>query len=280
MNSNSLSAEKKKKSMISHIKLKKIVVFLCFFSIGFNLYSESVFTLDLKKDIVIGAISLGIFFGSFLIDDEPKNIPDSLNKNDVNAFDRWLMFPFDKTLYDLRYIQLFATSFLPIITPLVVGGWNIIQGFDVWLTYGIMYAQAVSLTYGTRMSLGRAIERYRPHVYFEGVSSISSLSNNSFPSGSTALSFLPATFLSVTFVAEYPDSPWKIPVIVGSYTLATIVGITRILSGVHFLTDVIAGAAIGSFYGWLIPTLHKRTNNDDKITFHFTGNGCLISLRL
>jgi len=47
----------------------------------------------------------------------------------------------------------------------------------------------------------------------------------------------------------------------------------------HFLTDVLAGAAIGSFYGWLIPFLHKRPNIDNGISFHLTENGGIISLK-
>lgn len=88
---------------------------------------------------------------------------------------------------------------------------------------------------------------------------------------------MPATFLSVTFSAEHPDSQFRIPIIIGSYSIAVTVGVLSILSGNHFLTDVLVGAAIGSFYGWVMPTLHRRTN--ENFSFHFTGNGILMSLR-
>ncbi|MDR0411846.1 MAG: phosphatase PAP2 family protein [Treponema sp.] len=42
------------------------------------------------------------------------------------------------------------------------------------------------------------------------------------------------------------------------YTLAAEIASMRIVSGSHFLTDVLTGAAIGSFHGWIIPFLHKR----------------------
>ncbi|MDR0382654.1 MAG: phosphatase PAP2 family protein, partial [Spirochaetaceae bacterium] len=45
--------------------------------------------------------------------------------------------------------------------------------------------------------------------------------------------------------------------IFGAYTLATGIASMRIISGSHFLTDVLTGTAIGSFYGWIIPFLHK-----------------------
>jgi membrane-associated phospholipid phosphatase len=100
---------------------------------------------------------------------------------------------------------------------------------------------------------------------------------NSFPSGSTALAFLSAGFLSATFSAEYPDSKWKVPIIAGAYTLAAGVAACRIYSGSHFLTDVLVGAAIGSLYGWAIPMLHKKQNNN--LAINFTGNGFVASLK-
>ena len=258
--------------------INKLIFLILFLTlIKFDVYSESVFTWDLKKDIAIGAFSLGLFFGAYLMSNEPE-VPTNLNRNDVNAFDRGLMFPRDQALYDVRYLQMFVLSVLPIVSPLAVTRGNVRRNLDTWLTYGIMYAQAVFLTYGTRMLIGNVVNRYRPHEYFDNPTH--PIKNNSFPSGTTAIAFMPATFLSVTFSAEFPDSPWRIPLIVGSYTLATAVGVTRIFSGAHFLTDVLAGAAIGSLYGWLIPTLHRRKNIEgNRISPLFTGNGIMLSLK-
>lgn len=62
---------------------------------------------------------------------------------------------------------------------------------------------------------------------------------NSFPSGHTATAFMTATMLS----REYGHkSPW---VSYGSYGLATATGLMRILNNRHWISDVMAGAAIG-----------------------------------
>ena len=256
------------------IIMKRLVFLFCFIIVGFNLYSESVFSLDLKKDIFLSTLSLGVFFGADLLIDE-YIMPNNLNRNDVNIFDRGLMFPYNDTLGDIRSIMMLGIQVLPIITPLA----GSIRGeFDTWLTYGIMYAHAAILTWGTDKLLNRVVDRYRPGVYFYDTIT-SPIGTDSFPSGSTAVAFLPATFLSYTFSLEYPDSPWRIPVIVGSYTAATAVGVISLLSGKHFLTDVLAGAVMGTFYGWLIPSLHRRTNNDNNVSFFFTGNGAAVLLR-
>ncbi len=34
-------------------------------------------------------------------------------------------------------------------------------------------------------------------------------------------------------------------------------GVLRVWSGNHYPSDVIAGAAVGSFIGWLVPRMHK-----------------------
>lgn len=62
---------------------------------------------------------------------------------------------------------------------------------------------------------------------------------NSFPSGHTATAFMTAAMLS----KEYGwRSPWYS---IGGYTAAAFTGIFRILNNRHWLTDVVAGAAIG-----------------------------------
>ena len=257
-------------------KLKRHIIILLFFIVGFNSYSESVFTYDIKKDIIISAISIGVYYGHNLINNRVRQ-SNYLNRNDVNIIDRRLMFPFNESFDNVRNYLSPILFILPVITPLAIGGLDIRkrQNFDIWLTYGIMYAQGLLLAKGTRRFLGRATVRDEPRHYFSNTIG----GSRSFPSGTAAYAFMPATFLSVTFSAEFPESPWRIPVIVGSHTLASIVGASRILSGGHFLTDVLAGAALGSFYGWLIPTLHKRTHAENRISFNFVVNGLILSLK-
>ena len=63
--------------------------------------------------------------------------------------------------------------------------------------------------------------------------------HNSFPSGHTATTFMTAAMLS----KEYGwKSPWFS---IGGYTVAAVTGVSRIMNNRHWLTDVLAGAAIG-----------------------------------
>ena len=61
----------------------------------------------------------------------------------------------------------------------------------------------------------------------------------SFPSGHTASAFLMMTLLANTFPAlQIPTFCW-----------ATLVGVARVHLGVHYPTDVLAGALLGIFAG-------------------------------
>ena len=62
---------------------------------------------------------------------------------------------------------------------------------------------------------------------------------NSFPSGHTATAFTCAHILHKEFGEV---SPW---ISVGGYTVATFVGVSRILNNRHWISDVLAGAGIG-----------------------------------
>jgi undecaprenyl-diphosphatase len=74
------------------------------------------------------------------------------------------------------------------------------------------------------------------------------ISGFAFPSAHAAIAFMLAVLLS----KYYPK--YRIPL----YALAVLTAIARIYSGAHYLTDVIAGAAIGVLMGWVFLINEKR----------------------
>ncbi len=98
-------------------------------------------------------------------------------------------------------------------------------------------------------------------MYFEGYPEKevkSGDSERSFPSRHSILAFASATFTSYVFSTYYPDSDWKVPVSLLSYGLAATTSAFRVASGNHFLTDVVAGALIGTAVGLAVPALHSQ----------------------
>ena len=245
-------------------------------TVTLNCFAESAYTYDLTKDLIIGSVTLGLTTSSFFIKNSSNNASGNavVQKNSVNAFDRGLIFRFNKPLDITSTIAVYGMMALPVLSV----GANI-KNADVWLSYGIMYAESVLLVFSTTEILKNSIMRYRPYFYFGEIpGGQGSEYYKSFPSRHTAFAFMSAGFLSSTFFTEYPDSPWKIPLCAISYSLAAGIGAARILSGNHFLSDVLAGAAIGSVYGYLIPWLHLRKDSG-KVTVAPLPNGLSVSFR-
>ncbi|MBT4762205.1 MAG: phosphatase PAP2 family protein [Bdellovibrionaceae bacterium] len=64
--------------------------------------------------------------------------------------------------------------------------------------------------------------------------------NHSMPSGHTSTSFASATYLASTYGLK-----WGIP----AFSIATLVALERIKNDAHWLSDTIAGACLGIFWG-------------------------------
>jgi membrane-associated phospholipid phosphatase len=237
-----------------------------------NSFAESAYTYNLRRDLIIGPLSIGVFVASFFIDSRPTN--DSFPENNINAFDRLLMFSYDTNLDAAGDVIMYTLLALPVIP--MIGN---VRDANALLTYGIMYAEAFMLTYGTKDILKNIINRNRPYSYFGPVpSGLEDDYDKSFPSGHTSLAFMSAGFLTSILLKDYSNSKWKTPVISISYSMAVAVAVNRIRSGSHFLTDVITGVAIGSLYGYLVLAIHlNRKRNNTNITLATSLNGFILS---
>lgn len=101
-----------------------------------------------------------------------------------------------------------------------------------------------------------AFGRSRPYQQ-RGVTHLSPFSGDaSFPSGHTTQAFAVASVIA----ANYP-SPW---VETAAYGLASLVGLSRVQRDAHFLSDVAAGALIGTWTGRQVAALHDGA---DRLSF-------------
>ncbi len=95
------------------------------------------------------------------------------------------------------------------------------------------------LTFGLKYS----VNRNRPYVTYPDLDPYQTYHDQSFPSGHSSFAFCSATSLSLCYPRWY--------VVVPAYTWATAVGYSRLHLGVHYPTDVLAGAVVGSGSAWL-----------------------------
>lgn len=132
----------------------------------------------------------------------------------------------------------------------VDGGWN---DFAIG-SESVLVASAIAVT--TML----ATRRPRPWLYGEEAPLADRERGNasvSFPSGHTANAFALALALFQLERARHPDSSGPYWLLAGAGGVAAAIGLTRVLAGDHFPTDVFAGALLGSAVGWLVPELHR-----------------------
>jgi hypothetical protein len=248
--------------------------------------NQSVFQLS---PVIDGALSGGIAVlnGSVFYLDTIKEINrkdfngKAFDSAEVNGFDRLVMQPYSKGL-DTAGDALAAAACL---TPGLLFSGARYSGTEVsaseWITIGTMYTETMLLAYGVK-ELGKlCINRPRPYCYDSDYTVSAGDDGDwdkSFPSGHTTIAFAGATFTSYVFCTLYPDSTMKVPVVAASYTLALTTAVLRVASRNHFMSDALAGAAIGTVCGFVVPYIHTRisgtadddTKKTDKLSFSLT----------
>ena len=76
--------------------MKKYSIIYVILLVAFNICVESNYSYDLKKDIFLGTLSLGIFIPSFLLPSSSGK-DTAFQKDEVNPFDQSLRFSYNKT---------------------------------------------------------------------------------------------------------------------------------------------------------------------------------------
>ncbi len=101
----------------------------------------------------------------------------------------------------------------------------------------------------TNLCIKPLVDRLRPYEVDTALKIIiPHLSDGSFPSGHTC-----ASFASVFAISKYYKK-WSVPL----YVFAVLMGLSRLYLCVHFPTDVIAGALLGTLFGYTAYIVNER----------------------
>ena len=134
--------------------------------------------------------------------------------------------------------------------PVGMGTAGLIKHDDKLIRNACEISAAVILNSAITLTLKYSVNRDRPFITYPDITKKSKAGSPSFPSGHTSSSFALATSLSLTYPKWYIIAP--------SYTWAATVGYSRMHLGVHYPSDVFAGAIIGSGCAWLTYAVNKK----------------------
>lgn len=163
----------------------------------------------------------------------------------MNAFQQRLV-AFDVSLYYLcfgtcrlpimpkasRLISKLGNGGVYLVTGLLLAWFELEDGADFFITGLVLFAIELPVY----IFLKKAIKRDRPCDRFDDVTpQIIPSDKFSLPSGHAAAAFVFATALTY----YYPS------LMLPAYTLASLIALSRVFLGVHYPTDIIAGAALG-----------------------------------
>lgn len=182
-----------------------------------------------------------------------KILPEAIHNIDLNIL---------KSLHGLVQNP-FLDKVMPYITYLGNSGfiWIVISIVMICIKKyrktGMLCLLALLLT--TVMGEGiikHLVQRQRPYSHFNSLNLlISEPVTYSFPSGHTGSSFAAATVLS----CRMPKlTPWV-------FLFAILIAFSRLYLMVHYPTDVLAGALLGTLSAMVVLKIHKKKFPDDKL---------------
>lgn len=145
-----------------------------------------------------------------------------------------------------------SASPISITTPLLIYSIGLINKDADLKKKGVFIGETFLVNAFVTTAFKYSFKRDRPYVSYPEIQKLSSGGSNSFPSGHTSEAFATATSLSMTFPKWYVIAP--------SFLWASAVGYSRMDLGVHYPTDVFAGALIGSGSAYLSYKLNKWIN--------------------
>jgi membrane-associated phospholipid phosphatase len=129
---------------------------------------------------------------------------------------------------------------------------------------------ANALTYVLKGVNGRArpfVSKVNKPTVYRFLMGFGNGERQSFPSGHSTAAFAAAAAVTAETGTWWPGSTWVIgPVMYGG---ATMVGLSRMYHNMHWASDVVMGAAIGTFSGWkIVQYSHAHPTPLDKFLLH------------
>ena len=205
----------------------------------------------------------------------------SLNKNDINRFDRWAVRPYSEDLGTASDYLFYGSMALPFLFLPVK------ETRKDFFKLSFLYLEAMSVTGLLYTGSVYFTNRYRPYAYSDETDMTWRTrggAKNSFYAGHVALVATSTFFMAKVYADYHPESKAKW-VFYSAAGLATgTMAYLRHRGGFHFPTDILLGITQGTLTGILVPHFHKRPlikNPNVRITPYINGesNGFALTYK-
>jgi membrane-associated phospholipid phosphatase len=159
---------------------------------------------------------------------------------------------------DNKFQKFISDADAPIVigVPVAMVGISFLNKDKELRRKGIEACVAQGLNVATVYLLKEVVKRPRPYVTYPDLRNVTIEDSWSFPSGHTSASFAFATSMSLSYPKWY--------VIVPSYTFASAIGFSRMYLNVHYPSDVLVGAILGSASAWFTWKVSKKLRAKEK----------------
>lgn len=228
-------------------------------SIETKVSNQPIYKLKPAVDVPLFAINAGwsgfAFTKIYSKDRSSEEKILSLDKNDINWFDRWAVRPHSETFS--RNSNFIFIGSIPLPFLFLTGKETRKDFFKLTFLYleamsvtGLLYTGSIYLT-----------NRYRPYAYSDETPMTWRTrggAKNSFYAGHVALVATSTFFMAKVYSDYYPDSKvkWIFYSVAGLATGG--IAYFRHRGGFHFPSDILLGITQGTLTGILVPHFHKN----------------------
>ena len=137
--------------------------------------------------------------------------------------------------------------------PVLICGTGLIRHDSLTVRNSLYIGSAIAVTVIITTIAKYTINRPRPFETYPDIEKLTFGGGPSFPSGHTSETFALATSLSIAYPKWYIIAP--------SFLWAGAVGYSRMDLGVHYPSDVLAGAVLGAGCAWLTYKVNQKLNS-------------------
>jgi undecaprenyl-diphosphatase len=142
-----------------------------------------------------------------------------------------------------------STNYISLSLPLTMLATGLIMHDNNTIDKSLYLAESIGVSTALTIALKYSINRKRPYEINPLIVKADKGGSPSFPSGHVSEAFSSATALAIAFPKWYVVAP--------AYLWATSVGYSRMYLGVHYPTDILAGAIAGSLSALLTCKANK-----------------------